>query len=256
MNGLISRTNGTRQPPIIPRRYIYYRHEPMNSQAHWSLMGVIMGISELQGSSLSRPNRKKAFGFTIIELMIVMIIVAVGVALAVPTFRSITEKRQLTSAAENVAAFLNFAQSAAVKYDRDVIINMQRSNFNTWCVGAILGTTACDCMETDTAAASFCDINGVPSRLWHGDVISNASYQLLQSIQVDGTASANSNVIIDPVRGTLLNLETISFQMHTNTGSGEDKEYQLNVNVLPTGSVSICTATGRKLLLKPYPTCS
>lgn len=219
-------------------------------------MGVTVGISELKGSLTESSNRKKSSGFTIIELMIVMVIVAIGVALAVPTFRSITEKRQLTSAAESVAAFMNFAHSAAVKHDQDVIVNMQRTDFDTWCVGAILGATACDCMENDTTAADFCDINGVPRRIQHVDVMSNANYQLLQSIQVNGTASANSSVIFDPVRGTLLNLETISFQMHTNTGSGSDKDYQLNVNVLPTGNVSICTATGRKLLLKMYPTCS
>lgn len=215
-----------------------------------------MGISEQQGSLPARSNRNPTSGFTIIELMIVMVIVAIGVALAVPTFRSITEKRHLTSAAESVAAFMNLAQSAAVKYDQDVIVNMRRTSFNTWCVGATLGETACDCTENDTTAANFCEINGVPHRIQHADVISNANYQLLQSIQVNGTASANSNVIFDPVRGTLLNLETISFQMHTNTGSGSDKDYQLNVNVLPTGNVSICTATGRRLLLKMYPTCS
>ena len=215
-----------------------------------------MGISERKGALPTLSDRKRAMGFTIIELMIVMVIVAIGVALAVPTFRSITEKRQLTSAAESVAAFMNLAQSAAVKHDRDVSVNMQRTNFNAWCVGATLGATACDCNEDDTTAANFCDINGVPRRIQHVDVISNANYQLLQSIQVNDAASANSNVIYDPVRGTLLNLESISFQMHTNTGSGGDKEFQLNVNVLPTGNVSICTATGRKQLLKMFPTCT
>lgn len=188
--------------------------------------------------------------------MIVMIIVAIGVTLAVPTFRSITEKRQLTSAAESVAAFMSLAQSAAVKYDRDINLNVQRASFNTWCVGAKLGATACDCNETSPSAADFCEINGVPHRIQQADVIPNASYQLLQSVLVDGTASADTNITFDPVRGTLLGLQTVVFQMHTNTGSGSDKEYQLNVNLLPTGRVALCTATGRKLLLKAFPTCS
>jgi len=198
--------------------------------------------------------------------MIVMVIVAIGVSLAVPTFRSITEKRQLTSAAESVAAFMTLAQSAAVKYDQDVMVNMQRTNFNTWCVGAILGATPCDCMENVTTEPDFCAINGVPRRIQHADVISNVNYQLLQSIIVEvagvETTPANSNVIFDPVTatllvpGTLLIPDKVSFEMHTNTGAGSDKEYQLNVNVLPTGNVSICTDIGRKLLLKMFPTCS
>ena len=219
-----------------------------------------MGISDPKGSWPVRSNRKHISGFTIIELMIVMVIVAIGVALAVPTYRSITEKRQLTSAAESVAAFMTLAQSAAVKYDRDVMVNMQRSNFNTWCIGATDGVEVCDCTPPadggpDPGDDNYCDINGVPSHIQHADVIPNAAYQLLQSIKVNETASANSNITFDPVRGTLLGLETVSFEMHTNTGSGSDKEYQLNVNLLPTGNVSICTAIGRKLLLKMFPTC-
>lgn len=215
-----------------------------------------MEISKQPGS-LPRPAmRQRTSGFTLIELMIVIVIVAIGMTLAVPTFRSITEKRQLTSAAESVAAFMNLAQSAAVKYDRDVAVNMQRSDFNSWCVGAKLDAASCDCTEDVTTEPDFCEINGVPRRILHLDVIPNANYQLMQSIQVNATASANSNVIFDPVRGTLLNLETVSFEMHTSTGSGSDKEYQVNVNLLPTGNVSLCTATGRKRLLQMFPTCS
>jgi hypothetical protein len=193
--------------------------------------------------------------------MIVLVIVAIGVALAVPTFESINEKRQLTSAAESVAAFMGFAQSAAVKYDQDVMVNIRRNGLNQWCIGATLGATACDCRPPaeggpDPGDADYCDINGVPRRIGHADVVSNSNYQLMQSILVNGTASANSNIIFDPVRGTLLNLETISFQMHTHTGTGSGKEYQLNVNLIPTGNASICTATGKKKLLKMYPTCS
>jgi type IV fimbrial biogenesis protein FimT len=188
--------------------------------------------------------------------MIVMVIVAIGVSLAVPSIRSVIEKRQLTRAAETVAAFMTLAQSAAVKYDRDINLNIQRTGVKSWCVGATLGASACDCTEADTTAADFCQINGVPRRIVHTDVVSNSNYELMQSILVNGTATASANIIFDPVRGTLLNLQTIEFQMHTNTGTGSDKEYQVNVDVLPTGRVKLCTATGKKLLLKSLPTCT
>jgi prepilin-type N-terminal cleavage/methylation domain-containing protein len=219
-------------------------------------MKTTMEMCNQTGSSPKPARRKQVSGFTLIELVIVMAIVAIGVALAVPTFRAITEKRQLTRAAESVASFMSFAQSAAVKYNRDVSVNIQRTDFDTWCVGATLGATACDCSEVNVAAANFCDINGVPRRIEHADVVSNPAYQLMLAMSIDGTVTANSNFTFDPVRGTLLNLETVNIQMHTNTGSGTSKEYQLEVDVLPTGRVSICTATGRKLLLRQYPTCS
>jgi prepilin-type N-terminal cleavage/methylation domain-containing protein len=219
-------------------------------------MKTKMQTSSLPGPSSRPVNLRQVSGFTLLELVIVMVIVVIGVALAVPTFRSVTEKRQLTNAAESITSFMNFAQSAAVKYNQDVIVNMRRTAHNNWCIGATLGATACDCSEDDVTATAFCDINGVPRRIEQTDVVSNAAYELMHLMSINGATVTNSNFTFDPVRGTLLNLETINIQMHTNTGSGTSREYQLNVNMLPTGRVSICTATGRKNLLNMYPTCS
>lgn len=195
-------------------------------------------------------------GFTLIELMIVLMIIAIGVALAVPSYRSITEKRQLTAATEDIAAFMNFAQSEAIKRNELVTVNMRRNSHNLWCVGAILRATACDCRIENTAHADFCDIEDVPFRMEQEHVVGNPDYELMHSMELDGTATSNASFSFDPVRGTLLNLNTVKIQMHTNRGSGATRDYQLDINMLPTGRVSICTATGRKHLLKQYPTCS
>ena len=218
-------------------------------------MKTTMEMCNQPGSSSKPASRKQLSGFTLIELVIVMVIVAIGVTLAAPSFRAIYEKRQLTNAAESIASFMNFAQSAAVKYNRDVIVNIRRTDEDTWCVGATLGRTACDCREPDDTNGTLCEIEGVPRRIEHADVVSNPTYQLMFAMNINSTAVSDSNFSFDPVRGTLLNLETINIQMHTNTGTGASKEYQLDVDVLPTGHVSICTSLGRKNLLKRYPTC-
>ena len=189
-------------------------------------------------------------GFTIIELVIVVVIVAIGVALAVPSFRSIIEKRQLTSAAEEIAGFMRFAKSEAIKRNEDVIVNIQRSNHTDWCIGATLGTTACDC----AAAPEFCVIEGVEYLMEQEDVVSDSDYSLMHRMEINGGGTADGNFSFDPVRGTLLALQPINIQLHSNTGSGDTREYQLDVNVLATGRVQICTDTSRALL-KQYPTC-
>lgn len=217
---------------------------------------------EMSGGSRSnfRPaKRGQSPGFTLLELMIVVVIVAIGVALAVPSFKSILEKRQLTSAAEEIAGFMRFAKSEAVKRNEQVIINMRHTDLTTWCIGATLGTTACDCRPPpdgpDLGDDNYCDIEGVAYQMDQADVVSNSDYELMYLMQLNGTTTPDASFAFDPVRGTLLDLESVNFQLHTNQGSGSTKEYQLEVNILPTGRVQICTATGRERLLKQYPPC-
>ena len=71
-------------------------------------------------------------------------------------------------------------------------------------------------------------------------------------MNLNGAATNNSTFVFDPVRGTLVDLDTVNIQLHSNEGSGSSRNYQLEVNVLPTGRVSICTAAGRKLYLDRF----
>ena len=54
---------------------------------------------------------KKGFsnqkGFTVIELLIVVAVIAIIASLALPSYRAIIEKRQVTSAAERLTAVLS-----------------------------------------------------------------------------------------------------------------------------------------------------
>lgn len=202
----------------------------------------------------------KASGFTLIELVIVIVIVAIGLALAVPSYRNTIEKRRLSFSAEQISTLLTFAQSSAVKHNQDVMVNLRRTDHDTWCVGATLGTAACDCTETDDTQAAFCDIEGVGRRLDHAAVLPNTTYDLMHQMNINGTAVANDNIVFDPIRGTLVDLDTVNILLHTHQGSdgtASSRNYQLEVDVLPSGRVSICTrgGTAAKKLLRQYSEC-
>lgn len=218
-----------------------------------------MEVAANQGSRIRSFGQYKASGFTLIELIIVIVIVAIGVALAVPSFRDTVEKRRLSSSAEQISTLLAFAQSSAVKHNSDVMVNLRYTDHDTWCIGATLGTVACDCTVTaDTTGR--CEIEGVARRLDHTEVLPNTTYDLLHAMSINTTAVTNNNIVFDPVRGTLVDLDTLNIQLHSHQGSdgaAKSRNYHLEVDVLPTGRVSICTKGGdsAKKLLRQYTEC-
>ncbi|MCH8227528.1 MAG: prepilin-type N-terminal cleavage/methylation domain-containing protein, partial [Proteobacteria bacterium] len=71
------------------------------------------------------PHRKgkgipASDGFTVIELMLVLVVVGSIVALALPSYSTVLEKRQVTSGAEQLSAFLSTAQLEAVKRNENI----------------------------------------------------------------------------------------------------------------------------------------
>lgn len=62
-------------------------------------------------------------GFTLIELMTVMIVIAVLAVLAVPNFRAMIERRRLIQTAEVVQQQIALARSEAVRLHTPVCVH-------------------------------------------------------------------------------------------------------------------------------------
>ena len=167
-------------------------------------------------------------GFTFVELMISTLLVAIGTTLAIPSYRDMVEKRQLTNSAEQLAAFVNSTQSIASRTNQIVTVSYSRTANDDWCIGVIAGATACDCDETDSSASNFCTIDSQAFIL--NESLSGGS-NLVTSVAGDGAYA------FDPIRGLLLD-PADSLNMVLNSNSGD---FALNLMVNGTGRVVLCS---------------
>jgi prepilin-type N-terminal cleavage/methylation domain-containing protein len=204
-----------------------------------------------------RKFRSANKGFTLIELMTTSAIVSIGVALALPAFAPITEKRQLTAAAEEIAGFLTIAQTEAIKRNEQVTVSWYTpgSHSNQWCIGVTEGGAACDCRETVASEDDFCAIDGNAYRLVQTDFV-DMNFEFMHMNPVAG------NFAFDPVRGIMTDISSTEiidddylFYVHSNNGSGSTRDYELEIRASITGRVSICTDTSRKSVVGGYTEC-
>ena len=160
-------------------------------------------------------------GFTVVELMMSIVLVAIGTALALPSYRDMVEKRQLTNSAEQLASFVSSVQSISTRTNRVVTVSYTRAHHDEWCIGAVINAndTACDCTQT-----SSCTIDGQEFVL--DESLSNGS-ELVHNI-------TGGSYSFDPVRG--LSDASLTMELHTDS-----RNLKLNLMVNNTGRVVLCS---------------
>ena len=177
-------------------------------------------------------------GFTLIELLVVIAIFGISVSLAVPSWQEVTQKRNLTNAAEQVAALLSFAQTEAQKRNQAVSLAFSRTGNQNWCVGATLGASACDCTESNPESAAFCNIEGIQSH------VGAASFKFLNLIEATDSqpSGGDSFITFDPLRGILQPAgDRLRLTFESVNGS-----YQLRLLMGPTGLLRVCNPVVEK----------
>jgi type IV fimbrial biogenesis protein FimT len=174
--------------------------------------------------------RSRQTGFTLIEIMMSIVLLAIGTALSLPSYREMVEKRQLTQGAEQILAFVNSAQMEAMKQNSVVTVSYSYTADNNWCFGATLGAAACDCNETTSTETDFCAIDAAP-RVINNDNTGNLN--LVKSI----TGTGDGAYSFDPIRGILTDLDdSLAVEMSSN-----NQNYQLNLTVSKTGQAILCS---------------
>lgn len=167
-------------------------------------------------------------GFTLVESMMSVVLLGILAVFALPSFNEMAEKRYLTNTAEQLAAFLNSVQVESVHRNQIVTISYARTNNATWCVGAVLGETACDCAQTTPTELDFCTIESAPMVLDEGDV---GDRDLVKSMTGDGSYA------FDPVRGLFVDSsDLLLLELESEGGA-----YKLDLTVNNNGHITLCS---------------
>jgi len=205
---------------------------------------------------------KKEFstkGFTIIELLVAIAVLAIIMSLALPSYRSIIEKRQVTSAAEQLTAFISSMKGEAVKLNEDLALSYSIDN---QCLGFQQALSACDC----SADSNSCKVNYDYDRDGTADATvdrairySDFSYpDVVTGIAFTNERGADAGggdlMVYDSVRGMLDSGYTEKLSISLVSASGL---YALNVEVDQLGRISICNpAVGGEYKVPGFGVCS
>ena len=178
-------------------------------------------------------TRFRAKGFTLVELMITVVVAAILLALAAPSFADFFDKYRLRGAADAIVSTVATARAAAVKADRDVNISFDGTT-SAWCLGANSAVEpsagaraedakACECSNV---ASTECVVSG--QRL----VVELGSHQ---GVSMSALPAA---IVFDSKLGLVQGMQNRSATLTSPAG-----KYVVNVTVNPLGQAFVCVPT-------------
>jgi type IV fimbrial biogenesis protein FimT len=197
---------------------------------------------------MSRTRFMSHRGFTLLELMITVAVLAILIALSAPSFSEYFEKARLRGAADDIVTLLASARGEAVKRNRDVRVNFGGTT-SAWCLGAnaaanpansgdaIPAPVACDCTN-----AAQCTIGG------ERYVVDASRYP---NVSVGGAGTA---FIFDRSLGTQHQIGSDTPAATAVTFTSSPRSYRLRLNVSALGHSTVCVPSG-SLAISGYKSC-
>ncbi len=195
-------------------------------------------------------------GFTLLELMIAIVILALIASFAGPSVSGYIDKRKVIDAAEAIYSQLMFARSQSISRSQDIGVTFgytDDTDARTWLMG-ISNNIGCDVTQTVTAGDVSDDctlvvddgdgvVHGVEGAVDTDDLVQYVtSGAEFNNIELDGdedpanALAAPANFSFNFTRGTATGAGTIYLRYRRG-----DSNYEMRVDVSPIGRVRICT---------------
>lgn len=171
------------------------------------------------------------FGFTLVELMIVLAMASILLAIGIPGMNSYLDTNRLRGATSQFFSDVSYARSESIKRNTNISISVTSNGGNTWCYG-LNETAGCDCTINDTA-----DVNACTLPISGTNVLKVGSMTNLPDISMTSPIGISQTyATFDPVRGLASATNSVVFQSLNN------RQTQVDVSVL--GRVSVCIPFG------------
>lgn len=103
-------------------------------------------------------DMKTQTGFTMVELMITVGVIALLAAIAVPSMYTTAQKRRVQGAAESMYLMMTQARSESIKRSKDMYFRTSGENSIDWAFGITDNATGCDPTIIDASDSSACTI--------------------------------------------------------------------------------------------------
>jgi type IV fimbrial biogenesis protein FimT len=182
---------------------------------------------------MNAPQRLRQAGFTLIELMVVVALVAILLALAAPSFRDTIARNRLEGVASELATDFQYARSEAVSRNAQVGLFVGTNCYTVFTVGS---TDATSCTALGTGATAIKSVN-------------------IDTGSAIGLAFASNNtkafIQFDPVRGIAADSAGADWSGSVTVSSGVGL-WQLRTEVTNFGRVKTCSPSAT---FKGYPSC-